>query len=199
MRTGAQVLDVRDVADFAGAHLRGSVTISLSGAYATWCGTLLDREQPIVLVAEPGREEEGAMRLGRIGFDHVVGYLDGGMQALEPRPDLVGRTERITAPTLAERLAEPEPPLVLDVRTEREWHDTHIAGSLNIPLQHLQERFDEVPRDRYLMVQCGSGYRSAIAASLLKQHDVAQVADMVGGLAAWEASHLATTTSETEV
>jgi rhodanese-related sulfurtransferase len=190
MNTGAQVVDVRDVADFAGAHVQGSLNISLSGAYATWAGTLLDREHPIVLVADPGREEEGAMRLGRIGFDHVAGYLDGGMQALESRPDLVERTERITAPTLAEQLALPKTPMVLDVRTEQEWRDKHIAGSLNIPLQRLRERVDEVPRDRDVVVQCASGYRSAIAASLLKQHGLVQLADLVGGFAAWEASDL---------
>jgi glyoxylase-like metal-dependent hydrolase (beta-lactamase superfamily II)/rhodanese-related sulfurtransferase len=190
MNTGAQVVDVRDVADFAGAHVQGSLNISLSGAYATWAGTLLDREHPIVLVADPGREEEGAMRLGRIGFDHVAGYLDGGMQALESRPDLVERTERITAPTLAEQLALPKTPMVLDVRTEQEWRDKHIAGSFNIPLQHLRERLDEVPRDRDVIVQCASGYRSAIATSLLKQHGLVQLADLVGGFAAWEASDL---------
>ena len=199
LNAGAQVVDVRDVADFAGAHLRGSLNISLSGAYATWAGTLLDRAKPIVLIAEPGREHEAALRLGRIGFDHVAGYLDGGMQALEARPDLVGRTERITAPTLAEQLAEADPPLVLDVRTEHEWRDKHIVGSLNIPLQQLRERLGEVPRDRRLVVQCGSGYRSAIAASLLKQHGVTALADLVGGFAAWEASQLATVPSPTGV
>lgn len=196
---GAQVVDVRDMADFAGAHLHGSLNISLSGAYATWAGTLLDREKPIVLLAEPGREHEAALRLGRIGLDHVAGYLDGGMQALAARPDLVGRTERITAPTLAEQLVEADPPLVLDVRTEHEWRDKHIAGSLNIPLQQLRERLGEVPRDRRLVVQCGSGYRSAIAASLLKQHGVTALADLVGGFAAWEASQLATVPSPTGV
>ena len=85
------------------------------------------------------------MRLGRIGFDNVAGYLDGGMQALATRPDLVQRIERITAPTLAEQLEEAEPIVVLDVRTEREWQNQHIEGSLNIPLQHLQERLAEAP------------------------------------------------------
>ena len=105
--------------DFAGAHLAGSLNIGLSGSYATWAGTLLDRDRPIVLVAEPGREEEAAVRLGRIGFDHVAGYLDGGMQALESHTDLVRRLERITAPMLAEQLAAMHSVVVLDVRTPR--------------------------------------------------------------------------------
>jgi rhodanese-related sulfurtransferase len=108
--SGAQVLDVRDPADFEGTHLAGSINIGLGGAYASWAGTILERERPIVLIAEPGRETEAAMRLGRIGFDGVVGYLEGGMQALEMRPDLLWRTERITAVTLAEQLAAPQPP-----------------------------------------------------------------------------------------
>jgi hydroxyacylglutathione hydrolase len=128
------------------------------------------------------------MRLGRIGFDNIAGYLDGGMQALEPRPDLVGRIERITAATLAERLAGPDPPLVLDVRTETEWRDRRIEGSLNVPLSRLLQRLDEVPRDRLLVVHCATGYRSAIAASLLRQHGLVAIADLVGGIGAWAAS-----------
>jgi rhodanese-related sulfurtransferase len=181
--------------DFGGAHMHGSVNISLRGSFATWAGTILQRQQPLVLVAEPGCEVEAATRLGRIGYDHIAGYLDGGMQALALRPDLVERTERITAATLAERLAAPQPPWVLDVRTVKEWQDKHIAGSYNIPLHHLEERLAEVPRQRQVVVHCGSGYRSSIAVSLLAQHGFTQVADMVGGFAAWEASQLATAAS----
>jgi DMSO/TMAO reductase YedYZ molybdopterin-dependent catalytic subunit/glyoxylase-like metal-dependent hydrolase (beta-lactamase superfamily II) len=184
----AQLLDARDPADFAGAHLRGSVNIGLGGSYATWAGTLLDGERPTVIVADPGREQEAAMRLGRIGFDNVAGYLDGGMQALDARPDLVGRIERITAATLAEQLSGSEPPLVLDVRTEREWRDGPLDGSVNIPLARLEERLDEIPRDREVVVHCGSGYRSSIAASLLRRHGFEQIADLVGGMSAWAAS-----------
>jgi glyoxylase-like metal-dependent hydrolase (beta-lactamase superfamily II)/rhodanese-related sulfurtransferase len=183
---GAQVLDVRDPADFEGAHLVNSLNISLGGKFATWAGTLLDRDRPIVIIAEPGREQEAAMRLGRIGFDHVAGYLTGGMQALDSRPDLVHRTERMTAAMLAELLASAAPPYVLDVRTAREWQEKHIDGSLNIPLNRLAERLAEVPRGRPLVVHCQTGYRSSIAVSLLKQHGVQDVADLVGGIAAWE-------------
>jgi hydroxyacylglutathione hydrolase len=192
---GAQVLDARDPAEFAGAHLRGSVNVGLGGSYATWSGTLLDPNRPIVVVAEPGREEEAAMRLGRIGFDNVAGYLDAGMQALDPRPDLVARIERITAPTLAEQLASDDPPHVLDVRTEEEWQSGRIEGSQNIPLNHLLERLDEVPGDRQLVVHCATGYRSSIAASLLTRNGITDAADLVGGMDAWEASKLDTAIS----
>jgi rhodanese-related sulfurtransferase len=156
---------------------------------------VLQREKPIVIIAEPGREAEAALRLGRIGFDYVAGYLEGGMQALATRPDLVRRTERITAATLAEQLAEPTPPVLLDVRTPREWAAKHIAGSVNIPLNHLAERYAEIPPDRHIVVHCASGYRSAVAASLLEQHGITRLADLVGGFAAWEASQLQTVTS----
>ncbi|MEK6229955.1 MAG: MBL fold metallo-hydrolase, partial [Actinomycetota bacterium] len=189
---GAQLLDTRDPADFAGAHLAGSVNVGLGGSYATWAGTILERQRPIVIVAEPGREHEAALRLGRIGFDNVAGHLEGGMQALDPRPDLVARIERITAATLAEQLAGPAPPVVLDVRSEREWREERIQRSLNIPLGRLRERLGEVPRGRQVVVHCASGYRSSIAASLLRGHGFDEIADLVGGIGAWAASRPAT-------
>jgi hydroxyacylglutathione hydrolase len=189
---GAQLLDVRDPAEFAGAHLRGSVSIGLGGSYATWSGTLLDPARSIVIVAEPGREEEAATRLGRIGFDRIAGYLDGGMAALGSRPDLVARTDRITAQNLAEQLAAGEDgaPLVLDVRTLSEWEAGHIDGSVNIPLNRLPERLDEIPRDRPIVVHCQSDNRSSTAASLLERSGIAGVSNLVGGMGAWEASRL---------
>ena len=189
---GAQFLDVRDPADFAGAHLVDAINIGLGGKYATWTGTILDEKDPIVIIAEPGREEEAAMRLGRIGFDHVAGYLKGGMQALEATPDLVRQTLRITAAMLVEELASSQPPLVLDVRTGKEWRVKQIERSLNIPLNHLQEQINRVSSDRMVVVHCASGYRSSIAVSLLERHKVTGSADLVGGIAAWEAAQLPT-------
>jgi hydroxyacylglutathione hydrolase len=185
---GAQLLDVRDPADFAGAHLGGSVNVSLGGSYATWAGTILERERPIIIVADPGREQEAALRLGRIGFDNVAGYLEEGMQAVEPRLDLVARVERITAVTLLEQLSGSSPPLVLDVRTEREWREERIGRSVNIPLGQLQGRLDEVPRGGPIVVHCETGYRSSIAASLLQREGVDGIVDLVGGIRAWTAS-----------
>jgi glyoxylase-like metal-dependent hydrolase (beta-lactamase superfamily II)/rhodanese-related sulfurtransferase len=185
---GAVVLDTRDPADFAGAHLAGSVNIGLGGSYATWAGTILDRERPLVVIAELGRETEAAMRLGRIGFDNVAGFLDGGMQAVDRRPDLLARTERVTAVTLAQQLAGSGPPLVLDVRAEREWREARLGGSLNIPLGQLLGRIDELPDGRHVVVHCETGYRSSIAASLLLRARRQRIADLVGGIRAWQAS-----------
>jgi hydroxyacylglutathione hydrolase len=103
---GAQVVDVREALEFEGGHLAGTINIGLKGKYATWCGSILNHDQPIVVIAEPGNEEEAVMRLGRIGFDNVAGYLKDGLLALEPRPELVKAIDRITAPALQGQLAQ---------------------------------------------------------------------------------------------
>jgi rhodanese-related sulfurtransferase/glyoxylase-like metal-dependent hydrolase (beta-lactamase superfamily II) len=187
---GVQLLDVRDAAEFEGAHLAGSVNIALKGKYATWCGTVLSHEVPIVVIGEPGSEEEAVMRLGRIGFDNVAGYLKGGMEALRERPELVQTIDRITAVALSEQLAGSQRPIVLDVRSESEWSAGHIDGSQNVPLNRLRERLAEIPTDTPVVVHCEGGYRSAIAASLLAQAERKNVLDLVGGFKAWTASKL---------
>lgn len=145
-------------------------------------------------VAEPGREQEAALRLGRIGFDHVRGYLRGGMEALAQRPDLVWPTERVDPHIIAEESAASAPqqsvPLILDVRNPREWAARHIPDSVNIPLNHLQERIAEVPRDRRIAVHCAGGYRSSVAAGILHQHGITKLIELARGLAAWEAAKL---------
>jgi glyoxylase-like metal-dependent hydrolase (beta-lactamase superfamily II)/rhodanese-related sulfurtransferase len=189
---GAQLLDARETAEFEAAHVRGAVNIGLGGSYATWCGTILEQERPLVLIAEPGREVEAATRLGRIGFDNVAGYLDGGMQQLEGTPEVVDRTERVTAGWLAEQLASSGQPNVIDVRTAREWNERHIDGAVNVPLSQLGERLEEIPSDASVVVYCAGGYRSAIAASVLRRAGRRQIADLVGGFGAWESSRAAT-------
>jgi hydroxyacylglutathione hydrolase len=187
---GAQLLDVREAIDFEGAHLAGAINIGIQGKYATWCGTVLDREHPIVVIAEAGKEKEAVLRLGRIGFDNVAGYLGGGMDSLRNRPDLVGTIDRITAVALSEQLTAAAAPTVVDVRSENEWAAGHIAGSMNIPLNHLRDRATEIAKGRPVVVHCEGGYRSAIAASLLAQVGRPDVLDMVGGFKAWTASQL---------
>jgi rhodanese-related sulfurtransferase len=188
--TGAQLLDVRDPNEFAQGHLTGSINVGLAGQYATWAGTVLTGGRPIVLIAEPGREQEAATRLGRIGFDQIAGYLEGGMQALGARPDLLARTERATAAAVAAELASPAPPLVLDVRTRPEWLSQQIASSVNVPLSQLQGRIAELPRHRRIVVHCAGGYRSSIAISMLQAQGLDNLAELTGGMAAWEAAKL---------
>ncbi len=189
---GAELVDVREAADFEGAHLAGSVNIGLKGKYATWCGSILSHDRPIVVIADPGSEEEAVMRLGRIGFDNVAGYLGDGMAALEPHPELIRVISRITAPALAVQLAESPRPFVVDVRSEKEWISGHLSCSHNIPLTHLRERLAEIPRDRPVVVHCEGGYRSAIGISLLAEAGRTNVSDLVGGIKAWIASKLPT-------
>jgi hydroxyacylglutathione hydrolase len=189
-RSGAQILDTREPAEFAAAHLTGSQNIGLGGQYATWAGTLLSRQQPIVIVADADREQESAMRLGRIGLDHVVGYLQDGLRSLESKPELTAATERLSPAVAAERLASTDPPQIVDVRSPHEYAAKHIQGSVCMPLNHLAEKTHELPADRPLLVHCAGGYRSSIAASLLQQRGFDRVSELAGGIAAWEAAGL---------
>jgi rhodanese-related sulfurtransferase len=190
--SGAQVLDTREPADFAAAHLRRSINIGLGGQYATWAGTVLSHDRPIVIIASPGREHEAAVRLGRIGFDNVVGYLEDGVRGLESRPELMGRNERLSPAVAAERLAEhgTERPTLVDVRAPGEREEKHIAGSLSVPLSQLVARAGEFQKDRAVIVYCAGGYRSSIAASLLDTLGFANVSEVAGGIAAWETAVL---------
>jgi hydroxyacylglutathione hydrolase len=187
---GAQILDTRDAAEFASAHLAGSINIGLIGQYATWAGTVLDRKHPIVIIADPGRENESAIRLGRIGFDHVAGYLKDGLHSLKSRADLTVTTDRLSAPFAAELLSSPQPPLAIDVRMPRERDQKYIPGSLGMALNHLTENLEKLPKDRLLLVYCAGGYRSSIAASLLQNRGFRRVSEIAGGIVAWEAANL---------
>jgi rhodanese-related sulfurtransferase len=187
---GAQILDTRDPGEFAAAHVAGSINIGLAGQYATWAGTVLDRNHPIVIIADPGREDESATRLGRIGFDHVVGYLKDGLHSLESRSELTATTERVSAQFAADLLSSREPPLAVDVRAAGERDQNYIAGSLGIPLNHLEENLEKLPKDRTLLVYCAGGYRSSIAASLLQSRGFRRVSEIAGGIVGWQAANL---------
>jgi len=187
---GAQILDTRDPEEFGAAHLAGSINIGLGGQYATWAGTMLNHAHPIVIIAAPGRENESAVRLGRIGFDHVAGYLQNGLQTLESRPDLIAFIERLSPQFVAELFALNESPLAVDVRAPREREQKHIGGSLSIPLNHLVQNMEALPKNRPLLVYCAGGYRSSIAASLLKASGFDSVCEIAGGIAAWESANL---------
>ena len=192
---GAQILDTREPDEFAAAHLTGSINVGLGGQYATWAGTVLNHTDPIAIIADPGRENESAVRLGRIGFDNVAGYLQGGLKSLEPRLELVAFTERLSAPFAAELLSSNNPPLAVDVRTPREREQKQIGGSVGVPLSRLAEKLATLPKDRPLLVYCAGGYRSSIAASLLERAGFGRVAEIAGGMAGWESAKLPVQTS----
>jgi glyoxylase-like metal-dependent hydrolase (beta-lactamase superfamily II)/rhodanese-related sulfurtransferase len=185
---GAQIVDTRDVLEFAGAHMMGSVNIPVDGKYATWAGTVLDKETPIVVIADEERIAESIMRLGRIGFDHVAGFLKDGLDAFHDRPELVGHTKRVTALEVSQL----GPQEIIDVRTEKEWQNGHLEGSVNIPLSQLASRAGEVPAEGDVVVHCQGGYRSSIATSMLQKLGRTNVIDLVGGYKAWVQSGLPT-------
>ena len=190
-RHGVQLLDTRDAGEFAAAHLGGSINIGLGGPYATWAGTILDRERPIIIVAGPGAERESALRLGRIGFDHVIGYLDGGLASAASRPELIVETTRVSPERAAELLESTTNLRVIDVRAPGERAAKAIDGSEHVPLQRLAD-LQGIPKDTPLLVYCAGGYRSSLAASLLLRDGFTSVTELAGGLAAWEAGGLPT-------
>ncbi len=185
VREGAQLVDTRHADDFAAEHLRGSLNIGLWGRYASWAGTMLDPAQSIVLVTEAGKEEESAVRLGRIGFDRIAGVLAGGISAARAEPSLLVRGRRFTPDSLARALASSAPPQVVDVRTDAEWEAGHIAGALHLELNGIEGDAVRIPPDRELVVVCKGGYRSSIGASLLRRAGFERVSDLAGGMDAW--------------
>jgi len=189
-RGGAVLLDTRDPADFAGAHWRGAVNIALDGKFANWAGSMIDSGKALVVVAEEGREKESVLRLARVGVDRVAGVLRGGMRALAARPDLVARTPRLTARALADQIEGKNAPVVVDVRTDAERAAGYIAGSLHIPLAQWPKRLAEVPQGRPVAVYCAGGYRSSIAASLLRAAGRESITDLIGGFGAWRDEQL---------
>jgi glyoxylase-like metal-dependent hydrolase (beta-lactamase superfamily II) len=190
-RQGGQLLDTRDPAEFGASHVRGSVNIGLGGQFATWAGSVLDHDRPIVLVTNPGAEEESALRLGRIGFDNVSGYLEGGLASADGRPDVLVSMTRLSPEVAAQRFGAAGPPVGLDIRSAGEHTKLRIDGAVHVPLAQLAGRIGEVPLAQPLIVFCAGGYRSSIAASLLRGLGAVDVAEIAGGITAWEAAGLA--------
>jgi hydroxyacylglutathione hydrolase len=175
---GILPLDTRSVEDFGAGHLPGAIHVQLEGKFAPWVGNIVNPEAPVLVVADPGKESETIMRLARVGYERVVGYLDGGMEAW---PRAGGEIVTIKQVDPAELPAEA---CVLDVRAPSEWDAGHIEGALLIPLPELERRMSEVP-DGPLAVLCGSGYRSSIACSLLQRAGRRDVMNIAGGWEAW--------------
>lgn len=185
---GAVVLDVRVPDVYAAGHLAGSVNVGLNGRFASWVGTVVPRQTEIVVVAEPGTEDEAITRLARIGYDRIAGCLRGGPAAWAGRPDLVRCHRRISVDQLASELAADAAPTVVDVRAPGEYENGHLAGAVLVPLDALEEHLGRIPRDRPFVVQCQGGYRSSIAASLLERHGIEVAGDLIGGYGAWVAA-----------
>jgi glyoxylase-like metal-dependent hydrolase (beta-lactamase superfamily II)/rhodanese-related sulfurtransferase len=190
-RAGAVVLDGRDDLAFAAGHLRGSVNVGLGGRFAEYAGEVMRPGTPIVLVTEPGDEHEAQTRLARIGFDRVVGALDHPLDAFTRHPELVEPMSRLTAEALAERRSTMPDLVLVDVRNPTETELGTIAGARQISLPALLDRMGELDPQAPTVVFCAGGYRSAIAASMLRAAGFADVSDLLGGYTAWAATQLA--------
>jgi hydroxyacylglutathione hydrolase len=186
-RAGAIVIDTRDSVPFAAGHLVGSINVGLEGRFAEYVGTVVTPGTPIVLITDPGTEAEAKLRLARIGFDTVSGALATGAAALAQRPEVTARGSRLTVRQLDEARADEDVQLV-DIRNPGEIALGSIPGSAHIPLADLRARLDELDLDRPIVVYCAGGYRSSIAASLLRSERANDVSDVVGGYTAWAAS-----------
>jgi hydroxyacylglutathione hydrolase len=179
--TRALVLDTRPAAEFAKGFIPNSISIGLDGNFAQMVGELItDINQEILLVTEPGKEEESIIRLSRVGYDNTIGYLQGGFNSWTAAAKEKDTIDRITAATLAEKQKDPTV-LIVDVRKKSEYDAQHIVNAINIPLHLINEHLQELPKDKPFIIHCAGGYRSVIAASVLKQRGWNNFVDVIGG------------------
>ncbi len=182
--TGAIVLDVRHQDDFVKGHIPRSIFIGLDGTFAPWVGALIaDVAQPILLVAPEGREEEAVTRLSRVGFDQTLGILKGGFDAWKNAGKEYDSISSVSAQTLAKEYENGSIP-VFDVRKSTEYLSEHVEGANNTPLDFLNDHLAEFPQDKPFYIHCAGGYRSVIAASILKSRGIHNLIDVTGGFKA---------------
>ncbi len=181
--SGALVLDVRHEDDFVKSHIPGSIFIGIQGGFAPWVGAMImDVEQPLLLVAPEGREEETITRLARVGFDHTLGFLEGGIAAWEAAGFETDTIASVTPEAFAAVFSDDT--VVVDARKPGEFKAEHIPGALNIPLDFVNNRLGEIPGETFYL-HCAGGYRSVIMASVLKSrgiHNLINVEKGIGGI-----------------
>ena len=189
MSKGAVLVDGRGPEEFALGHLRGAVNIGLEGRYAEFAGSVVATDADIVLFTEPGQELEAKTRLARIGFDRVIGYLVRPFEVMFDHQDQVQVASRLTAKAFDERAAQIADLQVVDVRNPGEVAAGMIPGAVSIPVGQLPARLAELDPARPTVVYCAGGYRSSVAASLLRAHGFTDVSDILGGYGAWDETH----------
>lgn len=195
-RTGAVLIDCREPADFALGHLAGSINVGLSGRFAEYVGEVVTAETRIVLVCPHGAEDKARTRLGRIGFDNVLGALRAPEAAFMAHPDHVVQASRLTVEQLRDRRASLGALQVIDVRGPGETATGTVAGAALIQLAQLTARLGELDPSVPTVVYCAGGYRSSIGASTLRQRGFSDVSDLIGGFGAWQAAGGETTVPE---
>lgn len=189
MAGGAILVDGRGPEEFATGHLRGAINIGLEGRYAEFAGSVVPTDADIVLFTEPGQELEAKTRLARIGFDRVIGYLDSPFEVMFAHQDDVQIASRLTARAFDQRATELADLQVVDVRNPGEVAAGTIPNAIAIPVGQLPARVGELDPARPTVVYCAGGYRSSVAASLLRRNGFTDVSDILGGFGAWEESH----------
>ena len=179
------LLDTRAAHKFAKGFIPGSVNIGLDGNFAMWVGELIDNlDQSIVLIADDEEQvKESITRLSRVGYDHCIGYLQGGFEAWQKAGKLIDHVQRISAQALSEQYQQAPLP-IFDIRKISEFQSEHLEAAINIPLNDLEQQLDRLPKDQAFVVHCAGGYRSMIAASLLKKKGFHNFVDVIGGFAA---------------
>ncbi len=186
---GALMLDTRSIEDFKAGFIPNSIFIGLDGDFAPWVGALIvDLQQPIVLIVDKGREEEAVTRLARVGYDNTLGYLNGGMEAWKAEGKEVDQIETVTADQLSQRMANGEATHILDVRKPTEFLSQHIENATNFPLDYINNNMKRLSRSETYYLHCLGGYRSLIAASILKSRGLDQIVDIKDGWRAIEQS-----------
>ena len=186
LESGVRVVDARSIEDFAAGHLRGSVNVGFDGRFAETGGMVAEIGQLIALVTYPGEDQEAALRLARVGSDNVIGYLTVNRDNRFPEElaDLVRTATRVTVAELGRLLADDAVTLV-DIRNPGEIEAGSIPGATPMPLANLRMRLAEIPRERPIVVHCAGGWRSSVAASLLRAEGFDNVSDLEGGYHAW--------------
>jgi len=183
-QSGALILDVRHQDDFAKSHIPQSIFIGIDGGFAPWVGAMIgDVKQPILLVTPEGREEETVTRLARVGFDNTLGYLKGGIASWEKEGKTTDSVEGVEASSL-KNLEGKEPLSVFDVRKPGEYLSEHLLDAKSTPLDFINEHMNEFPSKTPFYIHCAGGYRSMIAASILKSRGIHNLIDVKGGFSA---------------
>lgn len=182
--TGALMLDTRDAEDFSKGFVPNSINIGLEGNFAMWVGEMIPSvKQEILLITYPGKQEEAITRLSRVGYDNVIGYLDGGFESWKAADREFNTVDRMDVETFEKSFNTDEVP-VFDVRKKSEFDSEHIIGAINVPLNQINEHLAQFPKDKPIILHCAGGYRSMIASSILKQRGWDQITDVVGGFKA---------------
>lgn len=179
---GVQIVDTRDSQFFATGHLRGSINVGLGGRYAEYVGSVVRPDEDVIVVVETGEELEAKIRLARIGYDRVVGWFP--VEDLADVPSEVERASRLTPREFLDRRRLLATLQVVDVRNDGEWKINHLDGAVHIPVGQLRRRLDELDARVPTVVYCAGGYRSSIAASVLRAHGFDDVSDVLGGFEA---------------